>query len=615
MAASRLAIVGAGPRGVGVLERLSANAAELLGPAGLVVHLIDPFPPGAGRIWRYEQSPLLRMNSMAEDVTMFTDETVTMEGPVRPGPSLWEWAREVRSGHVTYDVPAELRDELFALRGTSFPTRRLASAYLDWVYRDVLSGIPDGIRVIEHRTRAIRADETRVWLEGVDEPLPVDAVVLTVGHLDAEPGSDERELAEFAAERGLAYYPAGYTADVDYRDVAPGSPVLVRGFGLAFVDLMLLLTEGRGGRFEETSGGLRYRASGAEPLLHVGSRRGVPYHAKPGYLLRGGPPELPRFFDRARVDELLARERNLDFFADVWPHVAKELAWGYYSELFTGHPSRVRMPFGDFAQSFAEFSWDSAEMRALVRRAVPEEEDRLDLERLDHPLAGVWCETAEEFGKHLRAYVEADLARRANSAYSADLGAFMALLSVYQRMPALMASGRLGVSDVDGWWHGFFSYFASGPPPRRLRELLALHQAGVVSFLGADMRISMSPLDGFVASSGSFPGTVTARTLIEARLPEPSVARASDELLAQLRHAGELAEERVLNVPSGRIHTRVSDGRLLDTSGRPQSRRFALGPHTSARSAAAFTRPRTNGASFRQNDAAAREILRVISGG
>lgn len=50
MPPSQLVIVGSGPRGVGVLERISANAAELLGTDGLVVHLIDPFPPGPGRI-------------------------------------------------------------------------------------------------------------------------------------------------------------------------------------------------------------------------------------------------------------------------------------------------------------------------------------------------------------------------------------------------------------------------------------------------------------------------------------------------------------------------------------------------------------------------------------
>ncbi len=44
-------------------------------------HLIDPYPAGAGRIWRHAQSPLLAMNLMAADVTMSTDDSVVCDGP------------------------------------------------------------------------------------------------------------------------------------------------------------------------------------------------------------------------------------------------------------------------------------------------------------------------------------------------------------------------------------------------------------------------------------------------------------------------------------------------------------------------------------------------------
>lgn len=619
-----LAIVGAGPRGICVLERLSANAAELLGGRELRVHLIDPFPPGPGRVWRYDQSPLLRMNSMPEDVTMFTDETVKMDGPVRPGPSLSEWVEQVRKGKLDAAVSKDLRSELTSMVTTSFPTRRLQSAYLDWVYRHVLAGLPDGIEVVEHRARAVDVTgegPQDVWLEGSPEPLRVDTVLLTVGHLDADPDERDNELVRFAERNGLAYYPAGYTADVDYSGVRPGETVLVRGFGLAFVDLMLLLTEGRGGRFEERPcGGLRYHPSGAEPVLHVGSRRGVPYHAKTGYRLRGKPLRLPRFFDFRTIGKLLELPGRLDFHADVWPAMAKEIAWGYYTELFTGHPERVRLDFAVFADAFADIPWGSEKMIDLIHRSVPAEADRLDLRRLDRPLEGMRFDTAEEFGKHLREYIEGDLARRADVEFSADLGAFMALLSVIGQFPALIATGRLDarsqLSDVDGWWFGFFSYFASGPPPRRLEELLALNEAGVVSFLGAEMRVETLG-DRFVGSSSSYPGAVEASVLIEARLPSASVSRASDALLRSMRDAGTLAEETVADpasgakLLSGRIHTRAADARLFDGEGRPHPRRFALGPHTSARSAAAFTRPRTNALPFRQNDAVAREILKL----
>ncbi|SDC42524.1 FAD/NAD(P)-binding protein [Actinokineospora iranica] len=46
--ARSLAVIGAGPSGIGLLERLSANAAEF--PGDLVVHLIDPYPAGPGRV-------------------------------------------------------------------------------------------------------------------------------------------------------------------------------------------------------------------------------------------------------------------------------------------------------------------------------------------------------------------------------------------------------------------------------------------------------------------------------------------------------------------------------------------------------------------------------------
>lgn len=623
-----LAVVGAGPRGVGVLERIGANAGELLGARRLVVHLIDPFPAGAGRVWRYEQSPLLRMNSMPVDVTVFTDDTVEIDGPIRPGPSLIEWARLVRTGALDAEIDDSLWEELASLESDHFPTRRLQSAYLAWFHRKVRAELPDGIEVVEHRTRAVRleaGEPQSLWLENQTDPLKVDAVLFTVGHLDSEPDERESELAKFAERGGLAYYRAGYTADVDYSAIAPGETVLVRGFGLAFVDLMLLLTEGRGGRFEEQSGGgLKYRPSGDEPILHIGSRRGVPYHAKIGYQLRGKPLRLPRFFDTYAIERLCAAPGLLEFRADVWPLIAKELAWGYYSELFTAHPDRVSMDFAVFADAFADSA--PGDLAALVAEAVPLPEDRLDLERLDRPMEGIRFGSAEEYGKELREYIEADLGRRANSVYSADLGAFNALLTVLRQLPVLLRTGKLDgyskLSDLDGWFLGFFSYFASGPPPRRLEELLALHEAGLVSFLGGEMRVKADEeRQVFLASGANFPGETEARTLVEARLPQPSITRASDVLLRQLRDSGALGEETVIEVatgdrlPTGRIHTRVSDNRLLDGEGRPHWSRFALGPHTSTRSSAAFTRPMTNALPFRQNDFVAREILRLAAEG
>ncbi|NUR66995.1 MAG: adenylate cyclase, partial [Streptomyces sp.] len=96
---------------------------------------------------------------------------------------------------------------------------------------------------------------------------------------------------------------------------------------------------------------------------------------------------------------------------------------------------------------------------------------------------------------------------------------------------------------------------------------------------------------------------VEARALVEARLPEPTVGRARDTLLRAL-HADGAAE-----TPDGLLRVDPADGRILDRNGRPHPRRFALGPYTDGRTPGAFTRPRTGGPAFRQNDATARAAL------
>ncbi|MEU6147458.1 FAD/NAD(P)-binding protein [Streptomyces sp. NPDC047081] len=572
-----LVIVGAGPRGTGLIERIAANAPELYAGSGLDIHLVDPHPPGAGRIWRAAQSPLLWMNSHAEDVTMFTDETVAMEGPVREGPTLHEWA---------------------GINGSVFADRQLQGSYLRWVHEQAVAALPPDVTVHHHPRRALRISGSRegrqqVWLEGRPRPVLADLVVVAIGHLDAELDEQQVELAAYARAHGLVHLPPDFTADSDLSALKPGEPVLVRGFGLAFVDLMVLLTEGRGGRYE----GETYVPSGREPVLYVGSRRGVPYHSKIGYDWSGERPPLPRFFGPAQVQELLDRPHGFDFRRDVWPLVEKELGFAHYHRLFTAHQERTAMSWADFEEKYAAGS--GAEIQALVASAVPDPADRLDLAALDHPLDGVRYGSFDEFQEGLRGYVERDLSRRHDARYSPDLAVFLGLLSVYGQLI------RLG--GIGPWWHGFFSYLASGPPGPRLRQLLALSRAGIVKFLGADMTVTAE--DGvFRASSATVPGAfVEARALVEARLPEPTVRRASDPLLR------ELAADGAAETADGLLRVDPVDGRVLDRAGRPHPRRFALGPFTDGRTPGAFTRPRTGGPAFRQNDATARAALRFLA--
>jgi FAD-NAD(P)-binding protein len=604
-----IAVAGAGPRAVGFLERLSANVSELFPDRAVEVHLVDPYPPGAGRVWRDDQSPLLWMNSMAQDVTMFTDDSVRCDGPVVPGPSLAEWAAARGDG----------------ITGRTFASRRTASGYLSWFFDHVRETLPPTVRVVVHTDTVTRvtgpADgPQRMWLAHAAEPLVADAAVFALGHLDAENHGPARETADFAARHGLYHLPPAYTADVDLDGIPAGEPVLVRGMGLTFVDVMVLVTEGRGGRYRTAPDGApTYLPSGREPVLYVGSRRGVPYHAKIGYGLAAGPPPLPRFFGPDVVDELLATHDTVDFDRDVWPLLAKDTGWGYYHELAAARPDRFAMPWADFAARYAGSRWNSEELADLVAAAVPDPADRFDVARLDRPLRGLRFADLAALQRHLRAYIAADLARRNDRTHGADLGAFLALLYGYAQMPRIAASGKLDprsrLDRLEGWWQGFFNHYASGPPGERLAQLAALSRAGVVRFLGADMWVGQDEDRGvFTAGSASVPDVVTARALVDARLPKATVAHSTSGLLKFLHDNGSGTEETLADRrATGLLVVSGVDGRVVGADGVPHRRRFALGPFTTARTAAAFARPGTNAPAFRYNDAAARAVLRLLA--
>ncbi|MGI3781567.1 MAG: FAD/NAD(P)-binding protein [Janthinobacterium lividum] len=621
-----LVLVGLGPRGAGLLERLVSNLVSTGrdGSGPVEVHLVDPYPVGGGRVWRSAQSELLRLNTTAEDLTAFVDDSVTMAGPVTPGPTMAEWA-------TTHGVDLEdptLAAESEALGPLDFPSRRLANAYFDFAVRRTLDRLPAGLTLVTHAQRAVdliegpAGDREVVVLED-GELVEADAVVLLNSHVDVRPAPVFAALASFAAERGLTYLPPGYAGDLDLSGVPAGEDVLVRGFGLDFVDLMVLLTEGRGGRYVTDGDRLVYEPSGAEPHLLVGSRRGVPYHAKPMYRLRAGKPTTTTFCTVEAVGAVLRRAADpvgggaIDFWADLWPLVGREVAWWFYRELGLGHPERITTSWANFAETFATLPWGSETYARWIDEAVPDPADHFDPDVLDRPLRDLRVADARELSQVIRDHITIDLARRGDDRYSADLGAFFGLLAVLPVVGPALGSPRMDprslVADFYGRFTGFLSFWASGPPHDRLEQLLALEEAGVVTFLGPDLEVVADAARGtFVARSGAVPGEVEARAFVEATLPAFELSRTEDPLLSALAGRGEASSQVLVDasgrpLDTGQLRTDPSH-HLVRADGSVAPRRLALGMHTALK-AAAFARPCTNGPVHRLNDQVARALL------
>lgn len=642
----RIAFTGAGPAALMLLERIVAN--HEVDAAGLPLHidLIDPHEPGSGRIWRRDQSPLLKLNTLVGDDAVFTDDSCQIDGPIRPGPSLEQWIAMLRSGRVARPSwwDDTLEREVESTTTLSFPTRRLNNAYLGWAFEEVLRRKRPEVTVAWHHDRARRVEEApgdgeaTIILEG-GERLHADIVVYLMGHNGSALSAESARLADFADRHGLVYIPPAFTAEADLSSIRAGSDVIVRGMGLAAVDLVVLLTAGRGGRYERVDGRLRYIASGEEPVLHLGSRRGVPYRSKITTSLAGEPVALEYLGPDFR--ERLAGRTGVEFDVEVLPLVIAELITGYYRELFTAHPEHV-------AASWAEFSSDlrralaqpgghrSPEFRRLIEDTVPEPEDRFDFDAFDRPLDhlpfgadGATPDTAvlhgaaeqeEDLQRRVLDHIATDLRHRTEQGYSATQGLFLtalvAFMSIAEVPREVWATGggesRFRVSQfASARFSGFFSYLASGPPAHRLEEFLALADAGLLRFLGGHVELVADEADGRFRASGQaltehglVRAHATAHTLVDAWLPEANVATSDNALIRDLLRDG-LRREGEGGPPA------VGLGQILVT---PEARlpgrrrRFAIGPYTSIFSGA-FTRPGTNAISFRRFDHFARAIL------
>lgn len=572
MRTRKICLVGMGPRGLAVLERLCANHD---GENELVLHLVDPFPPGSGRIWREQQSPHLLMNTVTAQVSQFTDESVNCAGPIRPGPSLHGWMDSRAAGA---DQGHRGPDE--------YSSRRLYGRYLRWAFERVVSGAPDTVRVNVHRATAVAledgSDGQCVTLDNGDRLPDMDAVVLSLGHLDTELTGDERELADFAESHGLRYFPPGNPADFDLDGIDAGEAVAVRGLGLAFFDVLALVTEGRGGRFTPLDKGLRYEPSGREPVLYAGAHHGIPDYTRGRNQKGAAGKHNPRFLTASAAHRIREAPEST-FRQDVWPLLDAEVRMVYYVALVTQrHGPAV-------ASEFQEEYFSAPDDSGILRRYGVTESDEWSWENVGRPWRSRDFPERADFNHWLLDHLRKDIDR-------AEVGniddPIKTALDVIRDLHgeirlAIDLSGVTGSSyrdEVVHWFTPLSTLFSAGPPPLRVEQMVALIECGLLQVVGPEPEVRTDPQGGcFTVRSTMIPGRPTPTTaLIEARIPKPDLPHSANPLLRSLLDAGKCRPYRIPDASgayeSGGLDVTPRPFRMIDAAGVPHPNRFAYGP-------------------------------------
>ncbi|MCL2658396.1 MAG: FAD/NAD(P)-binding protein [Betaproteobacteria bacterium] len=311
---SSIVIVGVGPRGLGILERLHAHCLSGTLPENLVLHLVDPVGGGAGAVWA-EQPDYLLSNTVAGQVTIFADRTVKNAGPILVGPTLAQWAN---------------------VDPNTYLPRTMLGRYMRFAYRYFVDMLSASITVHEHRCSAVAVKRLssggyEVKLER-GAPLSADYLFLCTGH--GHNRLDEREQttldwAAKAVERNplARYFPRCYPVQM-LDAIESHARVAVRGMGLSANDIVAALTTGRGGAFFRTKHGqLRYVVSGREPAIYVFSRTSIPFSARAINQKGVDGQHQAVFFTREAVDHARERcgQRQIDFRRDLLPLLIREM--------------------------------------------------------------------------------------------------------------------------------------------------------------------------------------------------------------------------------------------------------------------------------------------------
>ena len=307
-------IIGVGPRGLGILERLHAHCLSGSLPEQLSIHLVDPLGEGQGAHLA-DQPDYLLVNTVAGQITVFADRTVEGAGPVVFGPSLAQWANVDSNAYL--------------------PCATLGR-YLRFAYRYFVDLLSEYIPIYEHKInakRVTRADKG-CYCVGLEngEKIHADFLFLCTGHGSNRLREDEEEIQHWVSSVAsknhfLQYLPHCYPLSA-LDQVPSDARVGIHGIGLSASDVVAALTTGRGGTFFRTRDGeLRYAVSGREPSLYIFSRQSIPFSARAVNQKGIGEQHEAIFLTREAID--LARDRRgryqLDFRQDVLPLLIREM--------------------------------------------------------------------------------------------------------------------------------------------------------------------------------------------------------------------------------------------------------------------------------------------------
>jgi hypothetical protein len=532
----RIAIVGLGPWGVCALERVVSTARQGLPPGVEVeVHVIEPGTPGSG-VYDVTQPDYLLLNSSCGAISLYP----FVEGEDEPSYAvgLYDWARS--EGYRWVGEACAVDPAGRAIEPGDFLPRRLMGEYLHWFYLALVAAAPAAVRVFFHPTAAI------------------DLVA-------ARDGGEEVHLAD------------GEIVAVDHVVVTSG---------LVAFDVVTALTIGRGGAHVREGDGLRYVPDGREPLIQLFSRSGLPATGKASIGAEPAAEPAPAVATPEALDRLSGRatgtRRQVDMRRELLPILFAEMTVRYYAQAAANVGSAAD---GAAVREQLALAWEEGRFEAAVA-TLGARLGEFDAEAMffgHHPK----FESRDDYERYVHRILGEDL--RESSDPSSPVKAAADVFRVFRDpVRSVVEYGGLSLEsylDFNADIRSRMNRLVAGPPALRIRQLLALMDAGIVQ-----IPYGPAPAVGPAGDGAGFEPTRTRISstalreahaadvdiVIRGHLDDPRIEGSASSLLTRLYTRGRISQFRYGTVNVGSVDL-TPDSHPIDIDGRPQARIWMFG--------------------------------------
>lgn len=618
----KIAIIGAGPRGILVTSALLNQYKQKTDQKDpLTIKIYDPYGAG-GRVWRTDQWNGLVMNSPADQVTLFTDKTVTLSSKVYDGPSLFEWLRsDAANKFLTNNgFDSEMIEKAKTIAPNDYAPRVLYGGYIKWFYQELTRQIPHNAEVEIIKSQIIslgteQGDQVNVVTSDNEEIF--DRVVMALGQQDNYLNDEEQKLASYAEEHDLKYLQPTHPGDVNLDDLPAGEPILIRGLSLSFLDYASELTLGRGGQyFKNDDGTLFYQPSGREPKIIAGSGHGVPYYPKPVSEKRYGEMIKPVFLTEENIQKNLEGGKlPFEKFIDL---VRLDFQFYYYTLLLND-----KYPFEsitEFKQKFIE----ADDKQAVIDSYHFKEEELFDWDYILDPFKDVKVVSTTDYQNivvnWLNNIVEDAMKGSKTGPLTSTLELFRDFAPTLRKLVAQnVFSSDEYAKDFRGQFIRDRNFLAVGGPAFRSAQLSALIRAGIVTVMAPGMQVKAE--DGWFVAGSPKRNTDTFKSsvLIEARVPKADIEITANPLLEDLKQNGMIREYKVKvrdeDEGLAAVDVNPESDQLLTSNGVQESSIYIWGvPLDGMRLATtASPRPGTNDPNLQTADKLAADVLGLKS--